>query len=124
MAPAALTTTEVADELDTDPKTLRKFLRSHLPKETLPGQGKRYSFTTKDVPGLKKAFAAWAEGKAKKADDDDAEPAADKAPAKSKGKKSKKAAPAPAEEDLDEELDEPTAEDLDDIEDLDLGDDE
>jgi len=55
-----LTTREVADRIGTDPKTLRRFLRD--PKSTFAaaGQGGRYAFTAKELPGLKKRFTAWA----------------------------------------------------------------
>lgn len=56
-----LSAKQVAKELDTNPRTLRKFLREHLEKEYLPGQGGRYVFFRKDLPKLKKAFKAWSE---------------------------------------------------------------
>lgn len=119
---AVMTTSDVADELGTDPKTLRKFFRSEQCDIEPVGQGKRYAITPDDIDDLRTAFDLWANGKAKKATKaDDAEPEPKKAPAKSKKTKgTKKAKPAPAveEEDLDEEL-EPTAEDLAELEDLD-----
>lgn len=127
-----MTTSEVADELGTDPKTLRKFFRSDKCDITPVGQGKRYAITADDIDDLKTSFGLWAGGKAKKADEgDDAEPKPDKAPAKAKKtKKGKKAAPAPVvvddpDEDLDFGDDEPTADALAELEeDLDLGDDD
>lgn len=123
---AVMTTAEVADELGTDPKTLRKFFRSDACDTVTPvGQGKRYAITPDDIDDLRVAFDAWSSGKAKKADAVDDDKAPSKAKAK-KAKKNKKAKPAPPVEDPDEDLDmgdeEPTAEDLDEIEDLDLDD--
>lgn len=57
---------EVALEFKTDARTLRKFLRDHLPKDEQPGQGGRYSFTKKDLSKLRKAFDAWGSGKTAK----------------------------------------------------------
>lgn len=126
-----MTTSEVASELGTDPKTLRKFFRSDKCDIEPVGQGKRYAITADDIDDLKTSFALWAGGKAKKADDD-SEPAADKAPAKAKAprkSRTKKAAdPAPLpdeDEDLEFDASEPTAEDLAEVEDeLDMGDDD
>jgi hypothetical protein len=123
MSDAVMTTKEVAEELGTDSKTLRKFFRSDKCEIEPVGQGKRYAITPDDIDELRTAFDLWANGKAKKADKEDEEPK--KAPAKKKKATSKKK-PAPVIEDPDEDLDlddlEPTAEDLDDIEDLDLDD--
>ena len=112
-----LTTREVADELKTDSKTLRKFFRSDACAIVPVGQGKRYAITPDDIPALKEAFDAWGNGK-KKAAPDNAEPKPDKAPKKSK----KKAAPV-VEEDEDLDLDdiEPSAEEIEDL-DMDLDD--
>lgn len=69
----ALTTAEVAEALETNGRTLRKFLRAKA-KEAggtvgvdTPGKGKRYSFEKKEVNGLRKQFAAWQEAQAKRA---------------------------------------------------------
>ena len=58
---STLTTTEVAAKLKTDPRELRRFLRSR--KEGV-GTGKRYSITADIVPALKRDFTTW-----KKAED-------------------------------------------------------
>jgi predicted transcriptional regulator len=88
---AELTTKEVAEKLDTTPRTLRKFLRAEAVEaggtigEDTPGKGKRYSFETKEVTKLQKRFAAWQAAKTPKseeateADSEDAD--ADNAPA-------------------------------------------
>lgn len=51
-----LTTTEVADKLGTDGRTLRRFLRS---TDQGVGTGKRYTFDSAQVTDLKKRFIAW-----------------------------------------------------------------
>jgi hypothetical protein len=60
---ATVTTTELAAEFDTTPRTLRKFLRADARDagkgDTLPGKGSRYAIERKAVPGLKKRFAKW-----------------------------------------------------------------
>lgn len=97
---------EVAQQFGTDARSLRKFLRSHLPTEEQPGQGGRYSFTKGDVTKLKKAFEAWAEKSKRSAE-------ATEAPAKAKGKKGK--AKVEPETTVDEEIEE-----IDDLDDADL----
>lgn len=52
----ALTIRQVAEALGTDPRTLRKFLRS---QERGVGAGSRYEFKQGDIADLKKGFAAW-----------------------------------------------------------------
>jgi hypothetical protein len=56
----AMTTREVAEAVGTDPRTLRKFLRS---RDMGVGAGSRYEFKADDLPELKKAFTAWAKSK-------------------------------------------------------------
>lgn len=127
-AAAVLTTNEVADELGTDAKTLRKFFRSDKCDIEPVGQGKRYAITPDDIDDLRTSFQAWSSGKAKKADEGDEpkEPKADKAPVTKKANKKnkKKAAPVIAEEeDLgedDADL-EPTSDELEEL-DLELDD--
>lgn len=51
-----MTTAQVADKLKTDPRTLRRFLRS---SEEGVGTGKRYLFDPRSVTALKKQFDAW-----------------------------------------------------------------
>jgi hypothetical protein len=110
----ALTTKDLADELGTDGKTLRKFLRSHLPKDSQPGQGGRYSFEKKDLASLKKAWLKWSE----KRDAEDVKKPTDKTDKKTKSEKTAKT-PKKAVEEVD---DEPTAAALEEIEDADLED--
>lgn len=59
---APLSAKEVAERLDTDPKTLRVFLRANaIPKSEESG---RYEFKAADVAKLKKQFTAWTERRA------------------------------------------------------------
>lgn len=126
---AVMTTSEVADELGTDSKTLRKFFRSDACEITPVGQGKRYAITADDIDELRTTFGLWSTGKAKKADAEaDAEPKADKAkPKPPKGKKAapKRAVPVATDEAdfLDDDI-EPTAEALNELLDTDLFDDD
>ena len=120
----ALTTKEIAEDFGTDSKTLRKFLRSHLPKDSQPGQGGRYAFETKDLPTLKKAWVKWSETKTDRDEPADAEAKTTK---KAKGKKAKTPAAPVVEVEDDEPTDEAIAEledeDVEDLDDL-LADDE
>jgi hypothetical protein len=63
-----ITTAEVATELGTDPRTLRKFLRATTPKESQPGKGARYSLKgdARSLASMKKKFIAWTEAEAAK----------------------------------------------------------
>lgn len=60
-----LTTKDVAAELDTDPRTLRKFLRSEVEQaggmvgENTPGKGGRWGFERKELRDLRRRFARW-----------------------------------------------------------------
>jgi predicted transcriptional regulator len=69
---ADLNTKEVARELGTDPKTLRRFIRAHVKSqggtvgEDTPGQGGRYSFDEEDVPKMGELFEEWLAKKAAK----------------------------------------------------------
>lgn len=60
-----LSVKEVADKLDTDPRTLRKFLRKEVKDaggtigEDTPGKGGRYAIEAKAVAGIRKRFAAF-----------------------------------------------------------------
>lgn len=54
-----LTTRQVAEKLDTDPRVLRRFLRSETSGRDKVGKGKRYEFSAPQIPALKKKFAAW-----------------------------------------------------------------
>ena len=54
-----LTTAEVAERLDTDPRTLRKFLRSGEGFDMKVGKGHRWAIEAKDVRSLKSRFTKW-----------------------------------------------------------------
>lgn len=54
-----ITTTELADKLGTDGRTLRKFLRSENGLNTRVGKGHRWSIEAKQVRSLTKRFTAW-----------------------------------------------------------------
>lgn len=56
-----LTSKIVAEELGTEPRTLRRFLRDDVTYKNA-GSGGRYSFTERDLPTLRKRFAAWQSG--------------------------------------------------------------
>lgn len=107
----AMSTAELAEQLGTDTKSLRKFLRSHLPKDVQPGQGGRYSFDKAEVTKLTKAYTKWSEGKPEKVE-------GESKPKSSRSRKKKDEAPAEVIEELDDD-DEPTDEDLEALEDLD-----
>lgn len=53
-----MNTREAAEQLKTDPKRLRRFLRQD-PTYRNAGQGGRYEFTDKDIPTLRKRFETW-----------------------------------------------------------------
>lgn len=55
---ATITPKELATELDTDARTVRKFLRATLP-DAAPGKGSRWAIERKQVRSLKAKFAAW-----------------------------------------------------------------
>jgi hypothetical protein len=58
-----LTTAELAEEFNTTPRTLRKFLRADArgrnAADSLPGKGGRYTIERRAVKGLKGRFAKW-----------------------------------------------------------------
>lgn len=60
-AQTRMTSKMVAEELGTEPRTLRRFLRDD-PTYRNAGSGGRYEFTTRDMPTLKKRFSAWQDG--------------------------------------------------------------
>jgi predicted transcriptional regulator len=77
---ATLTTTEIAAELDTTPRTLRKFLRADAKAQGVatPGMGSRYSIEKKEMRSLRSKFAKWtAAQESDKADNADDSPESD-----------------------------------------------
>jgi hypothetical protein len=65
----AHTTASLAATLDTDPRTLRKFLRS---QGSGVGKGSRYSLdlNSRSIATMRKEFAAWSDARAAKIIDD------------------------------------------------------
>lgn len=61
---STLSAKQVATKLGTDAKTFRRFLRSNACTVEPVGQGGRYEFSTKDVGSLKDQFSSWRNGKA------------------------------------------------------------
>lgn len=56
-----LSTKAVAEAIDTEPRTLRRFLRDD-PTYRNAGSGGRYVFTERDLDTLRKRFAKWQKG--------------------------------------------------------------
>jgi hypothetical protein len=56
----------VASALDTDPKTLRRFLRSETSSVTPVGSGGRYVFDEADLPIMRAEFGVWSQSIAPK----------------------------------------------------------
>jgi hypothetical protein len=56
-----LTPTELAELLETSPRTARKFLRAITPLEEQPGKGGRWQIKKGDVRSFKKKFAEYSE---------------------------------------------------------------
>lgn len=56
-----LTTTDIAAELNTTPRNLRKFLRFDAKERGIetPGKGSRYSIPRKELRSLRTRFAKW-----------------------------------------------------------------
>ncbi len=63
-----MTTTELAAALDTNPRTLRKFLRSDDSGIESVGKGSRYALpsTKREVNALSKRFKGWSDALAAK----------------------------------------------------------
>ena len=59
MTDTNLTTRDIADALNINPRDLRIFLRSCGDTYTPPGSGGRYSFTKSQIAPIKKAYAAF-----------------------------------------------------------------
>lgn len=73
-----ITTATVAEELGTDTRTLRKFLRdTRGDGHAVVGKGARYSFEKREMRSLKSQFTKWSAQKAaeKAAKDETATPA-------------------------------------------------
>jgi len=55
----SLTTADIADELGTTARNLRKFLRSPASPYEAVGQGSRYNINSADLADVKKLYEAW-----------------------------------------------------------------
>ncbi len=55
----ALTTADIAEELGTTARNLRKFLRSPASPYEAVGQGARYNISSTDLADVKKLYEAW-----------------------------------------------------------------
>jgi hypothetical protein len=53
---AQITVKDLAQELETNTRTTRKFLRSITPKDEQPGKGGRWQIEKREVRSLKKKF--------------------------------------------------------------------
>ena len=61
----SFTTAQVAEQFETDARTLRKFLRSTLGDgKAVVGKGKRYTFEAKDIKTLRPKYAEWVAARA------------------------------------------------------------
>jgi hypothetical protein len=69
---AQITTAEMASELGTDGRTLRKFLRSITPKEEQPGKGSRWVLegNKRDISKMRKQFSDWTAAQEKPAEEE------------------------------------------------------
>jgi hypothetical protein len=76
-----LTTAEFATELNTDPRTVRKYLRSVTPRDAQPGKGSRWVLpgTKTAITKHRKDFAIWQKAQADAAADRAAKAAKDAA---------------------------------------------
>lgn len=68
---AQITTAEFATELGTDPRTVRKFLRSITPVEDRPGKGSRWELSgnKRDIAKMQKRFDEWTAAREKPAEE-------------------------------------------------------
>ena len=64
-APKTLSPKDLATILDTDSKTVRKFLRAIIAEDHRPGKGSRWVLTSDLVPALTERFNNWKTNKAK-----------------------------------------------------------
>jgi hypothetical protein len=65
---STMNTTEIATELETDGRTLRKFLRDFYGDgKAVVGKGSRYQIEKRELRKLRKGFADWTAARAEKA---------------------------------------------------------
>jgi len=67
---AQIKVTELAQELEANPRIVRKFLRSITPKDEQPGKGGRWQIEKRDVRSLKKKFSDFQAEHMRSASDD------------------------------------------------------
>lgn len=69
---ATITAAELAIELNTTAREVRKFLRADAAdrEANTPGKGSRYAIEKRDIASLRKRFIKWTEAKAPKVDAD------------------------------------------------------
>lgn len=58
---ATITPKEFAQKVDSDGRTVRKFLRSITPKDEQPGKGSRWAIENRQVRSLTTKFRKWDE---------------------------------------------------------------
>lgn len=71
---ATTTPKEFALQLETDARTVRKFLRDVTPKDEHPGKGSRWAIENRQIRSLTKKFSDWDEAR-KAAEGSDETPA-------------------------------------------------
>lgn len=59
MAATTLTPAALAEKFNTDPKTVRSFLRSITPRDEQPGKGSRWAIEATKVRTLRAQFTKW-----------------------------------------------------------------
>ena len=64
MAAQTMTPADLATELGTDARTVRKFLRSITPKENQPGKGSRWSIEKKQLRSLRSQYTKFQKAQA------------------------------------------------------------
>lgn len=101
---------QVAALINTDPKTLRQFLRSPDSSHEAVGSGGRYEFLESDVDRIRNEFSAWMEKKTTRR----STPKGEGTPRKKKERVIPEEEIAPEIEELDDELDELLDDDFDD----------
>lgn len=69
---AQITTAEFAEAMETDTRTVRKFLRSITPKDEQPGKGSRWVLegNKRSLTAMKKRFDEWDEARRTPAEDE------------------------------------------------------
>lgn len=113
------TAKQVATRCGTDPKTMRKFFRSAHSTVEPVGQGGRYEFAAKDLPKIQKEFKAWTKRASER---NTRKPKTEDEPKSLESPNPDSVGAGYPEEEMPNELEpeEPTAEELEALDDLDL----